>query len=67
MTLLLKKAIEQVQKLSTDRQDAIAGRMLQIIDNEQWDDLFARDPDLLLEMAASAMQEDAVEMGIDEL
>lgn len=52
MTQLLEKAITEVSKLPEEEQDAIATLILdEIIDEQQWDQQFARSQDCLSQMA----------------
>lgn len=58
MTKLLEQAIARLKTLPTDKQDAIATLILEELEEEQqWDDSFARSPDLLANLAAEAMAE----------
>ncbi len=58
MTELLEKAIAQLKTLPTDKQDSIAALILGEIEEERhWDESFARSPDLLAKLAATAMAE----------
>jgi hypothetical protein len=58
MTELLRKAIEAVSKLPPESQDAIAARMLmELEDEERWDEAFARSQDHLTRMADEAIDE----------
>jgi hypothetical protein len=58
MTERLEQAIAQLKTLPTDKQDAIATLILEELeDDQQWDDSFARSPDLLAKLAAEAMAE----------
>ncbi|MBD2577915.1 hypothetical protein [Oscillatoria sp. FACHB-1406] len=58
MTKLLEQAIARLKTLPTDKQDAIATLILEELEEEQqWDDSFARSPDLLAKLAAEAMAE----------
>jgi hypothetical protein len=55
MTPLLERAIEEMQKLSTPEQDAIAGVILDELDDEnRWDEAFARSQEQLSRLAAKA-------------
>ena len=54
MTKLLHEAIEQVQSLSSEEQNAIAALILEeIADERKWDAAFARSQDKLSELAES--------------
>ena len=58
MTERLEQAIAQLQTLSTDQQDAIASLILaELVEEQRWDDSFARSPNLLAKLAAEAMAE----------
>jgi hypothetical protein len=58
MTERLEQAIAQLKSLPTDKQDAIATLILEELeDDQQWDESFARSPDLLAKLAADAMTE----------
>jgi hypothetical protein len=58
MTEQLEKAIAQLKTLPADKQDAIATLILEELeDDQQWDESFARSPDLLAKLAAEAMAE----------
>ncbi|MCU0540587.1 MAG: hypothetical protein MUE44_00190 [Oscillatoriaceae cyanobacterium Prado104] len=59
MTELLQQAIAQIQKLSPERQNAIAARLLaELEDDRQWETLFAATTDDLWDkMAAMVRQE----------
>jgi hypothetical protein len=58
MTDLLKSAIAKLQTLPESEQDVIASVILEEIEDEQrWDAAFARSPDVLAKLAASAMAE----------
>jgi hypothetical protein len=58
MTERLEQAIAQLKALPTDKQDAIATLILEELeDDQQWDESFARSPDLLAKLAAEAMTE----------
>jgi hypothetical protein len=58
MTELLEKAIAQVQQLPETEQDAIAALILEELEDEQrWDEMFARSPDVLARLAAEAEEE----------
>jgi hypothetical protein len=58
MTELLKSALAKLQTLPESEQDVIASVILEEIEGEQrWDAAFARSPDVLAKLAASAMAE----------
>lgn len=58
MTELLERAIARLKILPVDKQDAIATLILEELeDDQQWDEAFARSPDLLAKLAAEAMEE----------
>lgn len=58
MTELLARAIARLQTLPESEQDAIAAIILEEIeDDRRWDESFARSPNLLAKLAASAMAE----------
>lgn len=58
MTQLLEKALEEIRKLSSADQDAIASIILEEIqDEELWYETFARSQDKLARMAAKARED----------
>jgi hypothetical protein len=58
MSELLEQAIARLKTLSNKEQDAIATMILdELEDDKQWDESFARSPDLLAKLAAEAMTE----------
>ena len=58
MTDLIERAIAKLQTLPESKQDAIASMILEEIEDERlWDAAFARSPDVLAKLAASAMAE----------
>jgi hypothetical protein len=58
VTELLKKAFDAVSKLPPESQDAIAARMLmELEDEERWDEAFASSQDGLARMADEAIGE----------
>ena len=58
MTELLERAIARLKTLPTREQDAIAAMIMEELeDDQQWDESFARSPDLLAKLAAEAMVE----------
>jgi len=59
MTEMFAKAVEQVNRLADEQQDAIAALILEEIEDEaRWDALFARSQDVLEQLAAEAEEED---------
>ncbi len=60
MTTLLKKALERIDALPGEEQDAIASQILATIaDEAEWKRGFAAKRDIVRRMAAQALQEDA--------
>jgi aspartate/glutamate racemase len=58
VTELLERAIARLQTLSESEQNAIASIILEEIEDERlWDESFSRSPNVLAELAASAMAE----------
>ena len=58
MTELLERAIARLQTLPESEQNAIASIILEEIEDERlWDESFSRSPNVLAELAASAMAE----------
>ncbi|MBC7823835.1 MAG: hypothetical protein H7126_08130 [Candidatus Parcubacteria bacterium] len=58
MTELLERAIARLKTLPTKEQDAIATLIMEELEeDQQWDESFARSPDLLAKLAAEAMVE----------
>ena len=58
MTDLLTRAFEQLRTLSANRQDEIASRILDRLDDEaQWNDAFMQSQDALNELLQKAMAE----------
>ncbi|MGL4623200.1 hypothetical protein [Chroococcidiopsis sp.] len=58
MTELLEQAIARLKTLPANEQDAIAIRILEELeDNLLWEEAFARSPDALAKLAATAMAE----------
>ncbi len=56
---VLHKALVELTRLPEADQDAVGAWILAELESERrWDDLFARSPDLLAEMAAEAIRED---------
>lgn len=65
MGKVLQQALTELTKLPEAEQDAVGAWILAELESERrWDDLFARSPDLLAEMAAEAIRED--EAGLTE-
>ncbi|MGZ5446385.1 MAG: hypothetical protein ACXW5U_09510 [Thermoanaerobaculia bacterium] len=59
MGKVLQKALAELTKLPGADQDAVGAWILAELESERrWDDMFARSPDLLAEMAAEAIRED---------
>ncbi|MFH7245074.1 MAG: hypothetical protein ACHWZW_19735 [Spirulina sp.] len=64
MTELLERAIARLQTLPESEQDAIASIILDEIEDERrWDEAFARSPDILAQLAASAMKNGLANFG----
>ena len=60
MSTLLEKAIEQLEGLPQEQQDAIADQILASLADEQaWNQGFAEKRDIILRMAQEALEEDA--------
>ncbi len=58
MTELLKQAIQKIENLSDEDQNAIATIILEELEDElKWEQSFANSHDLLAELAAEAMAE----------
>ena len=58
VTELLERAIARLQTLPESEQNAIASIILEEIEDERlWDESFSRSPNVLAELAASAMAE----------
>jgi len=59
MGKVMQRAVAEVSKLPEPQQEAVGAWILAELESEQrWDDLFARSPDLLAEMARDAVRED---------
>jgi hypothetical protein len=59
MGKVLQQAVLEVSRLPEAEQEAVGAWILAELESERrWDDLFARSPDLLSEMAEEAVQED---------
>lgn len=58
MTELLERAIARLKTLSASEQDAIASMILEELEDDlRWDEAFARSPDALAKLSATAMAE----------
>ncbi len=58
MTELLERAIARLKTLPASDQDAVAAIILdELEDDRRWDEAFARSPDVLAKLAATAMAE----------
>jgi hypothetical protein len=65
MGKVLQEALTELTRLPEAEQDAVGAWILAELESKRrWDDLFARSPDLLAEMAAEAVRED--EAGLTE-
>jgi hypothetical protein len=65
MGKVLQQAVTELAKLPDAEQEVVGAWILAELESERrWDDLFARSPDLLSEMAAEAIRED--EAGLTE-
>jgi hypothetical protein len=65
MGKVLQQALTELTKLSETEQDVVGAWILAELKSERrWNDLFARSPDLLAEMADDAIRED--EAGLTE-
>ena len=72
MTQLLEQAIDEVRKLSTSEQDAIASLILEeIADERRWDEAFAGSQPQLARLAEKARADIRAgrvrDLGIDEV
>jgi hypothetical protein len=72
MTQLLQQALQAVQKLRPEQQDAIAALILdELADDQRWDEAFGRSQDQLARLADKARADIAagriVNKGFDEL
>jgi len=57
MTPLLERAIEEIHKLSSGEQDAIAAVILaELSDEQRWDEAFSRSQDQLGRLATKVRQ-----------
>lgn len=58
MTELLERAIARLKTLSASEQEAIAALIMEeLADDRRWDEAFSRSPDLLANLAVSAIAE----------
>jgi hypothetical protein len=58
MTELLEQAIIKLKTMSASEQDSMAAMILEELEDElRWDESFSRSPDILAQLAASAMAE----------
>jgi hypothetical protein len=58
MTVLLKRAISEVEKLPEEQQNVLASIILEeMVDERKWDDAFARSQDKLATLADEALQQ----------
>lgn len=58
MSELLDQAITKLKTISASEQDSIAAMIFEEIDDDlRWDESFSRSPDILAQLAASAMAE----------
>jgi hypothetical protein len=65
MGKVLQQALAELTKLPDTEQDAVGAWILAELESERrWDELFARSPDLLAELADDAIRED--EAGLTE-
>ena len=65
MGKVLQQAVAELTKLPEAEQEAVGEWILAELESERrWDELFARSPDLLADMAAEAVRED--EAGLTE-
>jgi hypothetical protein len=59
MGKLLEQAVAEASKLPEAEQEVVGAWILAELESERrWDELFARSPDLLSELAAEAIRED---------
>jgi hypothetical protein len=59
MGKVLQQALPELTMLPETEQDAVGAWILAELESERkWDHLFARSPDLLVEMASEAIRED---------
>jgi len=60
MTKLLERAFEEASKLPNEAQDSLAKFLLEELASERrWDELFAKSPEVLSELAREALAEHA--------
>jgi hypothetical protein len=65
MGKVLQQAVTELSRLPENEQETAGAWILAELESERrWDDLFARSPDLLSELAADAIRED--EAGLTE-
>jgi len=65
MGKVLEQAVAEVSRLPEPEQEVVGAWILAELESERrWDELFARSPELLSEMAAEAIRED--EAGLTE-
>jgi hypothetical protein len=58
MTVLLKRAISEVERLPEEQQNVLASIILEeMVDERKWDDAFARSQDKLATLADEALQQ----------
>jgi hypothetical protein len=58
MTGLLEKALQRIEALSSEEQDALASQILETLDDEEsWSRQFNQKPDVLRSLAQEALKE----------
>ena len=58
MTGLLEKALQRIEALSSEEQDAMASQILETLDDEEaWSRQFNEKPDVLRSLAQEALEE----------
>jgi hypothetical protein len=58
MTGLLEKALQRIEALSSEEQDAVASQILQTLDDEEaWARRFREKPEVLRSLAQEALEE----------
>jgi hypothetical protein len=58
MTGLLEKALQRIEALSSEEQDAMASQILETLDDEEaWSRQFNQKPDVLRSLAQEALEE----------
>ena len=58
MTGLLEKALQRIEALSSEEQDALASQILETLDDEEsWSRQFNQKPDVLRSLAQEALEE----------